>query len=421
MKVAFIQKDVHESLGVMLLCACIQDAGHEVDVFIPSLERDYLGRVEIYKPDIVCHNVLTGEHTWHAWVTARIREILPEAWIVCGGPHPTFFPQFVEEPTIDAICIGEGEGAIRELCNAYPDRDALRSIKNLHFKMDGETVRNELRSLVENLDTLPFAERRPFYKYPLLRRARRKKFLALRGCPYNCSFCFNHTLKRMYAGKGSYFRKRSPANIIGEILKVKSEFPLQRVFFQDDTLIVDKEWFLNFLEEYGRGVGLPYICFVRCDLMDEDIARALKESRCVGVHLGVESGNEGIRNRILRKNLTDMQIVNAAGLLKKNGIPFKSFNILGLPFESLEEMFSTAELNIRIRADFPSSSILAPYPGTDITDMMKREKIIPKDYDLDSLCSTIYTSKPVTRKEKRIHNFQRLFIITVKFLSLCLW
>ncbi len=414
-RIAFLQRDVHESLGVMLLCACLKREGHDAEVFINSFERDIIERTAVYNPDIVCFNVLTGEHPWHIETARAVKTVLPTAWTACGGPHPTFFPRFIEEKEIDIICIGEGEEAICELAAAYPDPDALRTIRNLHFKVKGETVSNPLRPLVRDLDSLPFPDRDVMYKYPFMRRAGRKKFLAFRGCPYRCSFCFNHKMIEMYAGKGGYVRKRSSGNVISEINEVRRKYGLGSVFFQDEIFTLDKNWLLSFLDEYRREVSLPFTCFVRADLVDEETIKALRDSGCAGVQFGIEAGDEDIRNAVLRKQLTDGQIIAAAALLKTYRIKFKTYNILGLPKEDMPRMFKTAEINMRIRTDLPWASILAPYPQTDIAEIMKAEKLIPEDYDYDNLCSTFFDANTATRKDKIVLNFQRLFIVTVKF------
>lgn len=414
-KIAFLQQGVHENLGAMLLSSCLKNDGHSVALFIQTFEKHFVNKIANYEPDIICFTVLTGAHRWVRETASELKTLLPDSWIVCGGAHPTFFPKFIEEEAIDIICIGEGEGAIREISVAYPEREALENVLNLHFKLNGEIIRNPIRPLIENLDNVPFPDRALYYKYPFLRKAKRKTFLAMRGCPFNCSFCFNHQMKKLYRGKGEYLRKRSAENIIEEILRVKADYGLASVFFQDDIFILDKQWLLSFLERYRRDVAMPFTCLVRANLIDEQTVRELKESNCAGVQFGIESGNEKIRNMILRKQITNDQIINAGQLFKKHKIKFKTYNILGLPSEDMESMFDTARINMRIKTDLPWASLLMPYPKTDIADMMIQDGKLPGNYDLDNIRSTFFDMKATSRREKITLNFQRLFILCVKF------
>ena len=122
---------------------------------------------------------------------------------VFGGPHPTFFPDMIEEPGVDGICIGEGEGPIADLANTLNGnghRPRPRpDIPNWWFKLDGEIVRNPVRPLIHDLGSLPHSDRHLVYdKHDASRRTPIKHFMASRGCPYACTYCFNHAYYQIY-------------------------------------------------------------------------------------------------------------------------------------------------------------------------------------------------------------------------------
>lgn len=384
-------------------------------VLIESLEKNFIRTLKEYNPDLVCFTVITGSHLWVYDLIKKIKKDLPNSLFVMGGPHPTFFPESIEKCAADIICIGEGEGAILDLANNFSNKENIKTIKNLQVKEKNEIFKNEVRPLIERLDSIPFPDRSVYYKYPILRDAERKIFFTSRGCPYNCSFCFNHKYRKIYDGKGKYIRTRSADNIIWEILEVKNKYGLKMVLFQDDTFILNKNWLRDFLKKYKEKIGLPFICAVRADLTDEETVGWLKEAGCVGVLFGIESGDEQIRNEILRKNLKDEEIINAAGLYKKYKIKFKTTNILGLPNEDLKDAFKTVELNIKIKTDLPWVSIFIPYPGTDIAETMREQKMIPDDYGIDDLSSTFFIRKTRNKNECVILNLQRMFFWAVKF------
>ncbi len=113
-----------------------------------------------------------------------------------------------------------------------------------------------------------------------------------------------------------------------------------------------------------------------------------------------------------------MQIINAAALFRKYGLTMKTYNMLGLPGETIECALKTVELNARIKSDLPWASIMAPYPGTDIAEMMKAKGMISPDYSIDNFSKTFFDKKATTREEKTMLNLQRFFFWSVKFPSI---
>ena len=113
---------------------------------------------------------------------------------VFGGPHPTFFPEMIEKEGVDAVCIGEGEYAMLELMNRLEQGKPADDIQNFWIKSNGTTKKNMVRPLIEDLDELPFLDRELMYEGDKdLKLSRNKGFFAGRGCPYRCTYCFNHT------------------------------------------------------------------------------------------------------------------------------------------------------------------------------------------------------------------------------------
>jgi len=268
-------------------------------------------------------------------LAGRLKQVL-SASIIFGGPHPTFFPEIIDNPSVDIICIGEGELAITELADRLDAKEDFYDIENLWVKdTDGEIIKNPVRPLIQDLDGLRFPDRNIYYgKYPFLNRSQ-KPFFAGRGCPFNCAFCFNYVLKDIYKDKGNFIRLRSPKNLIDEIISVKDTFGLKTVYLQDDTILFNREWLIEFLSIYRKEVGLPFVCLVRADLMDKEIARELKRSNCYSVFFGVETGDEKMRKRLLKKDIDNAQIIETARILKKYKIKFRTYNMLGLPGEEL--------------------------------------------------------------------------------------
>src|SRR6266404_3616400 len=120
-------------------------------------------------------------------------------------------------------------------------------------------------------------------------------------------------MREMYSGKGKYVRIRKIGKVIEECRALKESTGVRTIYFSDDVFGMSKKWLYEFLPEYQREVGLPFICLVRADIVasDREYAFRLAEGGCKSVFFGVESGNESLRNKVLVKQLSDAQIETA--------------------------------------------------------------------------------------------------------------
>jgi len=372
-KIVFLQRLWYEYNGVSSLSAVLKENGHQVNLLIGNKISDFVKRLD--DADVVAFSVMTGLHHWVLDILSEIkkkRKIIS----ILGGPHPTYFPEIINHPSVDIICRGEGEYALLDMMNCLDAHDDFRYIPNLWVKRNGQIYKNNLRPLVLDLDRLPFTDRDIYYQYADLRGAQLKPFSASRGCPFECAFCFNDKFVKIYGAEGSSVRLRNPENLIEEIDRVRAKYGLSTIFFTDDVLGMNQRWFKNLLTLMAERVSLPFICNIRADLLNEEIAVLLKSAGCHSVSFGIESGNERIRKEILKKNLSNQQIIDAARVLKKYSIKFITFNILGIPGETLENAYETVDLNIQIKTDYPKCTMLVPYPMTAISEYAKARGLL---------------------------------------------
>lgn len=362
MKIQFLQFVSGMYIAPMLISALLKKNGHDVELLIEFDEQKIVSKTAEIKPDVVAFSVTTGNHVWVAKVARAIKEKC-NVLTIAGGPHPTFFPDFIKEPGIDIVARGEAEFAFVELMNTLREGKSIAHIKNLWVKEGNIIHKNEIRDLLENLDVLPNPDR-SIYKIKKIEKA---TFVAGRGCPYDCSFCYSPGQMALYRGKGKFVRMKSPPATVNEIVEVKEQYGLKEVVFDDDIFITNRDWLKEFCAIYPHKVGLPYKCFVRANLVDEEIVQLLQRSGCIVVYFGLESGDEKLRKTILRKPVTDNQLIYAAELFHKYRIKFGTFSMMGIPTETTEQAFKTISLNSHIKTDFPRVMILQPYPGTEIS------------------------------------------------------
>ncbi len=364
MHVTFVFDDIilsHQPLGASYIAAVLKENGHEVSA-INIDDGDYVNKIKKLNPGMLAYSVATSQAPRYFRVNREIKQE-HDCFSLFGGPHPTFFPQMVEEEGVDAICTGEGEHSTLELCNALDEGKDFTNIHTLQFSVGNQVIRNPNSSFIDKtgLNVLPFPDREIIRDFPVWQQ-RTGYIMAGRGCPYDCTFCFNHISRDTQ--KGRWTRQRSVDNVLAELHWLKETYKVVYIAFQDDTFILNRRWLREFLPRYGKEIGLPFICNVRCDLTDEEEARLLADAGCIRVATGIENGDDELRQKILAKSISSEQIIKACDLYYQHGIKVIGQNMFGVPGETVESALSTIDLNIRCRTHINTFSFFAPFPGT---------------------------------------------------------
>lgn len=356
-----------DPLGIMYLAAVLKQAGHEVHFVDAGLDREWERYALRVSPDIVAYSVITGNQNDLLDINRKLKRRF-DFLSIWGGPHPTFFPEFIEEDGVDAICIGEGEGAFVDVANALSRGEDISRIPNLHVKTNAGVVKNIPRPLCQDLDTIPFPDRSILKRYPQYSRISGRAMITSRGCPFSCTFCYNSRYREIYRGTGKYARRRSIENVIEECLEIKKDPWAKQILFKDDLFAQDAGYIRDFARIYPREVGLPFTCNVRADRMTEGIAEDLAKAGARVVHFGVESANERVREEVLGRKISRESMLNTARWLRERGIRVYTFNIVGIPDETPKEAFETLEFNAELGADMSMYTLFQPYPRTPLGD-----------------------------------------------------
>ena len=428
MKLTFVYTDMgidnarKFNQGVAQLSSCLKQAGHKtslVHIFEEINQEDYVKLIHTHSPDIIAFSSISNLYPkikqFAAWTKNNF-----DVPIIYGGPHPTLVPDgCMNTGLFDIICRGEGEQALVELCNALEKREKITEIKNLWVKTDNRIYKNPIRPLIEDLDSLPSLDYELF-NYETLADATHFKRLVImvgRGCPYNCTYCCNHAVRELYPNKKRYVRFRSVDKVISEIEYGLNKYPfLKEVRFFDDTLTIKKSWFSEFAEKYKEKIGLPYSANDRVNHINEDIAELLRDSGCYFVELGIESGNERIREEVMQRGTSEERIINAFDLCRKYGIKTSAFNIIGVPGETFGSTLDTIKLNARAKPDWSYIFYFHPYIGTRLYDLCVEKRLLT-----NKTFKTIYEGpalnlESITEQETNFaFNFFRPLIKLYKF------
>ncbi len=294
----------------------------------------------------------------------KLKQMHPQGFSIIGGPGVNDKESHLSlsQSTINATCVGEGDIVME---------DFIKTSGNCTFNLiEAKNLSSQhVYHKYAELDNLPFPDRDVVYRTDKLRALMpSKQFMAGRGCPYKCTYCHNHLEHELFKGSGRSVRLKSVDYLIEEIKQVQKNYPLKTIVFQDDIFYLNKKWGQEFCERFPREVGIPFTCNVRSNLIDEDVVRSLSEGGCETVAWAIESGDPEIRNKILKRNVTDEGILNAAELFNKYKIKHRINNVIGIPGESFEQMLKTLDLNIRAKPYLSSAHIFIPFQGLQLTD-----------------------------------------------------
>lgn len=414
MRILFIHKyNFIEPLGIMTLSAFLKKNNHQCYFLDVKFEKDINSKIKKISPDIIAYSITTGEHQFYQKLNLNLKKQF-KFISVFGGPHCTFFPEFIHENGVDIICRGEGEFPFLELANNLEKGKDITKIKNLYIKKSGKIYKNELRNLIENLDDMPFPDRELLNDYKHYRKTKRRYIITGRGCPYNCAYCFNHSYNKLYKNRGKIIRRRSVQNVINELRIIKRKYSPKRFHFVDDTFILNREWVIKFFREYKKEISLPFIINVRVNLVDEELVKEIKNAGCITAVYAIESGDDNLRNNILKRNVSKKEIIDTGRLFNKYKIETYVQNMIGLPDETLDMIFETVKLNIKCRPSYAWVSIFQPYPKTDLCEYSKQRGYFEENISSFNE-SYYYKSVMKIKNVKEIERLHHLFSLSVAF------
>ena len=338
--------------------------------------------------------------------------------MIAGGVHAIIYhKQILHDSPVDLVCCGDGEvvihNVLKEMSYGQPNWSC---VKGLSYKtVSGEIQTASCAPLASYSDDV--IENRDIYldRYPIMKQDTIGYFIASRGCPYSCSFCYNSYLRKAVGTKG-YLRRKSATVFLKEIEIALRKADYKSIFFIDDLFTFDKKWLKEFLPLYRKRIGLPFVCTTRANVMDEEVAQLLAQGGCHSASFGIETGNQELRKTILNKNITDEQMMRCGRLLRKYGICVRASSMFCLPNETIEDAFKTIEINIECQVDFAASMLLIPYPETAIAEHMKKHNMISPDYSLYDVPNISYKTSVATIQDKdKITNIHYLSYFFVKY------
>jgi len=342
-----------------------------------DIDQQFIDVLQLFEPDIVAVSTMTTNYQQSVDLIKKAKLISNKPFrVIFGGVHPTLMPdEVMKEDIIDYVCIGEGEEMLLEVCNTIKENGDLRGIKNLCLKIgsgeSNEVVKNSLRPFID-LNTLPtpdlsIFDERYFFK-PFQGVIYRGIFLSTsRGCPRGCSYCVNNHLNRLFESCGqNRIRFQAPTIVAKHISLIKKKYDINWIRFSDDTFLMRPLEDLCEMTSLLKPLNIMFGCAVDPVTVTEEKVSKIKEMGCVSMSIGIETGNESIRHKILGRKISNNQIRKAIQIIKAYDIKISAFNMIGLPGETCENVFETIRFNKELGIPDANLYILYPFPGTKI-------------------------------------------------------
>ncbi len=319
--------------------------------------------------------------------------------IVLGGPHVSVLPEeSCEKPYVDIVVRGEGEETWTEICTLLEDylkerltaefhTEAFMHSENEVFKnclgityktSDGQIHNNPDRTPIADLDSLPWPAYHLFKmeNYTNLQPAtdhvdgaRSFSILTSRGCPYRCTFCSQSIMPIKW-------RSRSAESVLAEWRHLVEDLGAEEIGVLDDSANIR----VKRLEEIANLViennlnNVPWIFVngIRANLASKELLSLLKKAGLKRTAFGVETGDVEIMKSIDKK--IDMDTIRQAFKnAKEINLETIGFFIMGLPGDTRETMQRTIDFAIELDPMIANFSMMTPYPGTKVYEIVKRQ------------------------------------------------
>jgi anaerobic magnesium-protoporphyrin IX monomethyl ester cyclase len=367
--------------GIAILAAILEQNGIFVrvkDYSVEPLDHDALRQfIHDNRISHVGITMMTCQAEVGYDLAKFIKKLDQNMVVVSGGIHPTIMPDESLQNDIDIVYRDEAEVSFTRslpyILRKPLDYRELRNIKGITFLVNGESVSTPDADRITDLDSVPLPAYHLFRfpeAYPtqfLYTKGYSSNLITSRGCTGHCVFCSKHY-------QGVYYQ--SPEKVVEQFIFLRDKYHIAQIFVQDDFFSYD----LNRVERIcdlliENNVNVPWVCSnTRADSVTYELFKKMKDSGCISVAFGVESGNESVRKK-LGKNLRTEDIFNAVRSAKRAGLLTSAFYIFGNHCETWENALDTIEFAKKLNTDAVNFSINCPFPGSPLYTMLKKKGI----------------------------------------------
>jgi magnesium-protoporphyrin IX monomethyl ester (oxidative) cyclase len=335
-------------------------------------------------PDIVgLSTMYTVFHEDYVEAIRTIKRFNPAIRVVVGGNHASCFPGLMLESGADQVVVGEGEEAFLGVCRG--DRSKI--------------IR---KAFLKDLDEIPFPPLRmiDFWRHievnnPYVMRTPVAGIISSRGCPNDCAYCtVNGVWKRQW-------RARSPGNVVLEMINMIRDYGIREFHFLDDNLMVDRKRLAEICRIIiDERLNIKWAAPAAHWALDNNLLDLMKRSGCYRLSFGIESGDLETR-KFIGKSYPLAQAREIIAHANRIGLWTITTNIIGFPYETLEQINNTVNFAKTCGADFACFFLLIPHPSSRVYQYYVKEGLFNEDDRMSILneggCDTVHFKKDQLR------------------------
>jgi radical SAM superfamily enzyme YgiQ (UPF0313 family) len=352
-------------IGLAYIAAWLRKHGHYCEILDGFAEPCSLEEIikKSHSFDIVGITAVSTYVLRVNQLLKSLKENNDKALVVVGGPHATILPQSCLEHGADYVVLGEGELPMLELVNAFENNTDTSQIGSLAYIRENKFFKNPRMPFIQDLDEIPIPafDLLPMKRYRTSEARTRKQpsysIMTSRGCPGVCSFC-NKSVS------GTNVRHFSADRIVEEFFLLRDKYGAEDVAILDDNFLTDHNLVNNVCEKLiKKQFNKTWSLEARVDNVNEEILKHLKEAGCDFIAYGIESGSQRMLDS-MKKGITLEQIREAVRITQKIGMNIRGYFMMGLPYETLEDMEKSIRFAIELNIEVVSFSLFVPLPGT---------------------------------------------------------
>jgi len=297
-------------------------------------------------PDVVgISSLFTPYYREALEVAARVKH-RSNPVVVIGGSHASAVPEsLLASPNVDYVIRGEGEKPFVEFLRCLENRTPVENVPGFAYKRGAAIVHNPIDDNFP-IDELPIPDLSDFAPATYRLAGKPMTFMITsRSCPHKCSFCSVHTTF------GTNYRRRSLENVLDEI-ELRYEQGYRVIDFEDDNLTYYKPTFKELCRRLiarfpGREMEFVAMNGISYLSLDDELLELMYRAGFSHLNLALVSSDKTVRETTKRPHTLEayVRVVTKAHQL---GFKIVSYQILGLPNESLDSMIQTLAFNARL-------------------------------------------------------------------------
>lgn len=360
-------KSITGPLGVLAIASYLKEKGHDVVFVDRCIKKESVEKLlKDAKPQVI------GVSLMSAKVIDDVRDVYNEAKkhgipVIAGGATATAVPKLVLEGNLaDAVIKGEGE--VTWLCalEAIESGNDFSSVDGMCFLKDGELFETSDRAFADLHEFPPIdweiTGDPSVYFQSLFGQKKVLYIYTAKGCPGQCTFCFNERYqKRCY-------RKRPLEKALSEVRLLTEKYGMDGVHFSDEIWCrTQEELHENCRMIKESELAFEWGCNFRIGQVKNEDFKKMYDAGCRWIFFGVESGSPRVQ-KMMKKGINLDKVYETVRACFDAGItPISSF-IVGFPGETCDDLKMTVDLVREIGFSMFDCNFFFPFEGTQMYD-----------------------------------------------------